>query len=50
MIAYIFHYFCKPCVLKLFGQILTGLALKSVSLQQIDKILPHPIFSHWTQI
>lgn len=45
MIAYIFHYFCKLYVLKLFGQMLAGFALKLISLQQIDKIFHHIPFS-----
>lgn len=44
-IAYLFHYFCKPCALTLFGQMLTGLELKLISLQEIDKIFYHIPFS-----
>lgn len=41
MFAYIFNYFCKPCFLKLFGQMLAGFALKLISPQQIDNTFYH---------
>lgn len=46
MIAYyISNYFCKPCFLKLFGQMLAGFTLKLISQQHTDKTFNHIPFS-----